>query len=605
MTSDVGIQCQIVAETEEKMTSCNIPIEGPPQHCPLCFARENPLRVISDHGYVKRDCPPTSTPRKPTTAVYQSDEEFDLDESISPVKSDKDDPSFHLSDYSEDSPLTSPVKNDKEVHKPKDLAEDSKFIVFLSCLLSLFNLIVCKTCQSPMDYDDIRTYIEGSCLTAHFTCLNSHSFTWRSQPLIGRQPVGNILMTAATYFSGNTYSKISSFAETLNLKFISRSVFYDIANSYVLPSIDKFWIKQQNILLRNMAGRELTLIGDGRCDSPGYSAKYCTYILMEATTSAILDFSVVQVTETGSSSRMELEGFKRTIKTLQDADLNVKVIATDRHIQIRKFIRENLPDMSHQFDVWHMTNSIRKKLVKAAKKKGCEELMPWVRSISNHIWFCAGSCNMDPELLVEMWKSILYHIRDIHTFPGDKFTRCSHAPLPPESQRKKKWLKRSGKAFKALESVINDKKILKDLRQLNLFCHTGDLEVYHSMMLKYVPKRQEFQYPQMVARTQLSALDHNFNLCPRQKETADGQPQFAPVFPKATGRWCVKKRYEAKDYSFRTEMLELVLSAKMNNETLITPHQAKKAILPKNIATVAAPEKSELVEAHVSRFKIN
>ena len=117
--------------------------------------------------------------------------------------------------------------------------------------------------------------------------------------------------------------------------------------------------------------------------------------------------------------------------------------------------------------------------------------MPWVRRISNHIWFCAGSCNMDPELLVEMWKSILYHIRNIHNFPGDKYTSWSHAPLPPESPRKRKWFKGTGKAFKALESVINDKRILKDLRQLNLFCHTGDLEVYHSMMLIYVPKRQE------------------------------------------------------------------------------------------------------------------
>ena len=297
-------------------------------------------------------------------------------------------------------------------------------------------------------------------------------------------------MTAATYFSGNTFATISSFAETLNMKFISRSVFYDIANSYVIPSINEYWIKQRSILLRNMNGRQLTLTGDGRCDSPGYSAKYCTYTLMEATTSAILNFEVIQVTETGSSTRMELEGFKRSISFLQEANMNIKVVATDRHIQIRKHVKDNLPYVSHQFDVWHMTNSIRKKLVKAGKKKGCKDLIPWIRSVSNHIWFCAGNCNMDSDLLIEMWKSILYHIRNIHTFPGEKFTNCGHSPLPPESQRKKKWLKEKGKAYVALEAVINDKRILKDLRQLNLFCHTGDLEVYHSMMLKYVPKRQ-------------------------------------------------------------------------------------------------------------------
>jgi hypothetical protein len=46
------------------------------------------------------------------------------------------------------------------------------------------------------------------------------------------------------------------------------------------------------------------------------------------------------------------------------------------------------------------------------------------------------------------------------------------------------------------------------LRQLSLFCHTGDIEVFNSMMLKYVPKRQEFQYPKMVARTQLANVKH-------------------------------------------------------------------------------------------------
>jgi hypothetical protein len=192
-------------------------------------------------------------------------------------------------------------------------------------------------------------------------------------------------------------------------------------------------------------------------------------------------------------------------------------------------------------------------------------------------------------------------------FSGTKFNKCSHGKLSPASQRKKKWLKSIDKAYKALEKVVNDPRGVKDLRQLSLFCHTGDIEVFHSMMLKYVPKRQEFQYPQMVARTQLAALDDYFNLKCQQKQDSAGELQFVPVFPKATGRWCAKKRNEDKDYRFRLEMMELVLSVKINEdqEDLITPHQAKKTLLPKNIATVPAPSKSELVEAHVSRFRLN
>jgi hypothetical protein len=39
----------------------------------------------------------------------------------------------------------------------------------------------------------------------------------------------------------------------------------------------------------------LSLGGDGRCDSPGFSAKYGTYTLMELKHNAILDIQLVQV----------------------------------------------------------------------------------------------------------------------------------------------------------------------------------------------------------------------------------------------------------------------------------------------------------------------
>ena len=35
--------------------------------------------------------------------------------------------------------------------------------------------------------------------------------------------------------------------------------------------------------------------GDARCDSPGYSAKYGSYTLMDLVTKKILDFQLVQV----------------------------------------------------------------------------------------------------------------------------------------------------------------------------------------------------------------------------------------------------------------------------------------------------------------------
>ena len=38
------------------------------------------------------------------------------------------------------------------------------------------------------------------------------------------------------------------------------------------------------------------------------------------------------------------------------------------------------------------------------------------------------------------------------------------------------------------------------------------MEQYHSVLLKYAPKREHFSYNGMVARTQLAVLDHNSNV---------------------------------------------------------------------------------------------
>ena len=58
--------------------------------------------------------------------------------------------------------------------------------------------------------------------------------------------------------------------------------------------------------------------------------------------------------------------------------------------------------------------------------------MPWVKSIANHLWFCASQCGGEADLLVEMWTSIVWHIQKEHVFEGEEFKGCAHEPLTPE-----------------------------------------------------------------------------------------------------------------------------------------------------------------------------
>ena len=89
------------------------------------------------------------------------------------------------------------------------------------------------------------------------------------------------------------------------------------------------------------------------------------------------------------------------------------------------------------------------------------------------------------------------------------------------------------------------------------------------------------------------------------KTDKDGQEVFAPLCSKATGRWTVKNRYEEKNYSFRKELLEITLENKMSENIFTTHHQRNANDLPKNIAKVPAPQKSDLIESHFSRYKLN
>ncbi len=71
-----------------------------------------------------------------------------------------------------------------------------------------------------------------------------------------------------------------------------------------------------------------------------------------------------------------------------------------------------------------------------------------------------------------------------------QFHKCEHGQLDGN----KAWLKPGSAAHKALQDVVFDVKMLTDMGKLTQFCHTGSLENYHSVYLKYVPKRLHFSY---------------------------------------------------------------------------------------------------------------
>ena len=132
---------------------------------------------------------------------------------------------------------------------------------------------------------------------------------------------------------------------------------------------------------------------------------------------------------------------------------------------------------------------------------------------------------------------MVHHVANEHVCSGDLVIRCSPGPLDHEVARKKKWLQKGSKAHNALKEVVLDKRLIKDICQLSVFCHTGSLEVYRSLMTKYVPKLHEFDFDQMLERTASAVIDHNMSRSRAQPTNKKGEKQFRLVYPKATSEW--------------------------------------------------------------------
>ena len=229
----------------------------------------------------------------------------------------------------------------------------------------------------------------------------------------------------------------------------------------------------------------VNLNGAGRCDSPGHNAKYWTYTFMDSDTGKIVSFFVVQVTKTSSLNATEKEWFVRCISSLENEDdVSIDRIITDRHTVITSAMAKEFSHIKHHYDVWHVSKSVVRKLNKKAKLKSSQDLFRWIQSVSNHLWWSAATCNGDVRLLREKWVSDLHHVRNKHSWnDAELFRKCAHPCLTRREVKRKSWLKPGTPSYVALEEVVLQPTLLQDLASLTDLCHTGGLEVYHSMIL--------------------------------------------------------------------------------------------------------------------------
>ena len=98
--------------------------------------------------------------------------------------------------------------------------------------------------------------------------------------------------------------------------------------------------QEMNILQSNQ--KYLILSEDSRCDSPGHNSLY------NQDSKKILATSLTQVTEVGGcSNRMEKAGHIKILEKVKGKQLKIKLLTTNHHCQIKKYMREEEENIDH------------------------------------------------------------------------------------------------------------------------------------------------------------------------------------------------------------------------------------------------------------------
>ena len=169
---------------------------------------------------------------------------------------------------------------------------------------------------------------------------------WSSQPPLRRGVnKGDLDLSSAIILSGSNYEKILLMAKFFQLPIMSEATYYRYQRKYILPAIDIYWEKTVKQNLSEALNKDVIFLGDGRMDSPGFCAKFCTYVGIDDFSKNIIALEIIDKRETSlKSTLMEKEGFVRAVGHIEKEGVKIKEVVTDAHSSITKHVREKEPN---------------------------------------------------------------------------------------------------------------------------------------------------------------------------------------------------------------------------------------------------------------------
>ena len=489
--------------------------------------------------------------------------------------------------------------------------EEEKCIVSVNKIIELLKGAYGLTCQRCDNLYSYHVNPIGTALIVRWSCKKGHQGgTWHSQARYSDMFSGNIQFPSAVSLSGNNFSKIALFFKVCKIYFVSDSTFFRLQKLYIAPAVKEYWQNAQSELFQSLKQTQVSIAGDGRTDSLGHCAQYCTYTFMDTSTSKVLHVDISDVREAGGkSTNLERLSFERGFDYLLK-HVNVKSIVTDAHVQILALIKncEKYDEITHDIDIWHGAKNFMKKVISIAQIKGNEDLKLWLPAIRNHFWHCARECEGDELKFKALWWSLLHHIVDEHEWTisiDGSIGACNHWEVD-STERNKPWLKKDSPAHAALRKVMTDKRFISKFRYYKNFKHTGQLESFNNHVLMYASKRCSYRFEGYAHRMLLAAIDHNYHVAREYAKNSKGEQIYRAKFSKRTKQWAPQKVKVGKDYGYIPHLMGGIFEMRGKTEGHLSQHVSLASNDPcnlqPNIASVPKPDMKTLLNDNKSRF---
>ncbi|XP_064463570.1 uncharacterized protein LOC135374560 [Ornithodoros turicata] len=371
---------------------------------------------------------------------------------------------------------------------------------------------------------------------------------------------------------------------------LTKSQYFRTQKQHLFPAVNDVYMSKQAELLDQLRPVPLTLAGDGRCDSPGHTALYGTYTLLETAANRIIHFELVKSTEVTSSNAMEVYGLQKCLAFLEVQDMTVDTLVTDRHTGIKAMLRDCCPHIKHRFDVWHVTKGIKKKLLGLGRSARHQVVRLWIESLIRHAYWCPRTSGDDCDLCLAKWVSAANHIVDIHEHDDPLYPVCYHGSV----SEPREWLREESETYRRVRDILMAPALLKDIPMLSSGHQTYGLEAFHSLMIHFVPKSYSFSDEGMLARTQLAILHYNENADRTQVEE-DGSKQYRLKASKIKKTWLPVPVKEAATYNYTSELITEVFSRIREHRK---PSAAMETLPPRSSMYGERPVLAQAVEQH-------